>query len=49
MSILRKIRAPDRAIDMRRTAPLTRSELPGIENDTLPNTRAAERHTVKVA
>ncbi len=41
MSILRNIEPRDRAIDVRRTAPLTRGELPGVEKDDVEVTAQA--------
>ena len=43
VSILRKIEPRDRAIDARRTAPLARGELPGIEKDDVEVTVAGNR------
>ena len=43
MSILRKTEPRDRAIDIRRTAPLPRSELPGVEKDDVEVTVAGNR------
>ena len=43
ISNLRKIEPRDRAIDVRRTAPLTRSKLPGVEKDDVEVTVAGNR------